>query len=488
MWESVAQLFPDGMVDAMFEVFLGALETMATDAAAVERPTLARLAPQQAARRAAVNATAAERAPRRLETPIVQQARIAPEAVAVRQGETTLSYGALLREAEDIAGALRQSGVARGEVVAAIVAPGPRAAAALLGIVMAGAVYLPIEPSWPAARMEELLGEAGARLALLSAAGPALPVPALRLDQPLPRGDAARPHLEAGDAAYVIFTSGSTGRPKGVLIAHEAAANTIDDINQRFAAHPADRALCVSSLAFDLSVYDIFGLLAVGGEVVFPARSRDPDAMAQALSDGGVTIWNSVPAVLELMLEVSAPRSPHLRLALMSGDWIAPGLAGRLRDAFPALRPISLGGATEVSIWSVVHPIAPEDAVLASIPTAGRCPTSNASCARPTAGSGRTAWWANCCWAAAASRSPIWATRRKPSAASSSTPRAGDSTAPAISRAGSRTASLNCWDGWTGRSRCRAIGSSWARSRLPRCAPAAWRAPWPRWPGARTRR
>ncbi|WP_227104405.1 non-ribosomal peptide synthetase [Chromobacterium rhizoryzae] len=379
MWESVAQLFPDGMVDAMFEVFLGALETMATDAAAVERPTLARLAPQQAARRAAVNATAAERAPRRLETPIVQQARIAPEAVAVRQGETTLSYGALLREAEDIAGALRQSGVARGEVVAAIVAPGPRAVAALLGIVMAGAVYLPIEPSWPAARMEELLGEAGARLALLSAAGPALPVPALRLDQPLPRGDAGpAADLEAGDAAYVIFTSGSTGRPKGVLIAHEAAANTIDDINQRFAVGPADRALCVSSLAFDLSVYDIFGLLAVGGEVVFPARSRDPDAMAQALSDGGVTIWNSVPAVLELMLEVSAPRSPHLRLALMSGDWIAPGLAGRLRDAFPALRPISLGGATEVSIWSVVHPIAPEDAVLASIPY-GR-PLSNQQC------------------------------------------------------------------------------------------------------------
>ncbi|QOD81531.1 amino acid adenylation domain-containing protein [Chromobacterium haemolyticum] len=379
MWEFVAQLFPEGMIDAMFDAFLGALETMATEAAALERPTVARLAPEQAARREAVNATEAERAPRRLETPIIRQARTAPEAVAVRQGAATLSYGELLRQAEDIAGALRQSGVARGDVVAAIVAPGPRAVAALLGIVMAGAVYLPIEPSWPAARIEELLGEAGARHAVVSEGGWTLPVQALRLDLPLPRGDAGpAPDLEAGDAAYVIFTSGSTGRPKGVLIAHEAAANTIDDINERFAVGPADRTLCVSSLAFDLSVYDIFGLLAVGGEVVFPKRARDPDAMAQALCDGRITIWNSVPAVLELLLDVAAPRSPDLRLALLSGDWIAPGLAGRLRDAFPALRPISLGGATEVSIWSVVHPIAPEDAALASIPY-GR-PLSNQQC------------------------------------------------------------------------------------------------------------
>ncbi|EIP84602.1 non-ribosomal peptide synthase (plasmid) [Burkholderia humptydooensis] len=379
MWEFVAQLFPDGMVDAMFAAFLGALETLATEPAAAGRPTIARLAPEQAARRAAANATAVERAPRRLETPIVRHARVAPDAVAVRQGETALTYGALLHDAEDIASALRQRGVARGDVVAALVAPGPRAVAALLGIVMAGAVYLPIEPSWPSARIDELLGEAGARHAVVTAGGLELPVPTLRLDLPLPRGvPALLADTEAGDAAYVIFTSGSTGRPKGVLIAHDAAANTIDDINARFAVGPADRTLCVSSLAFDLSVYDIFGALAAGGTVVFPERARDPDAIAHALRDAQVTIWNSVPAVLELLLDVAAPRSPDLRVALLSGDWIPPGLAARLRDAFPALQPISLGGATEVSIWSVVHPIAPADAVLASIPY-GR-PLSNQQC------------------------------------------------------------------------------------------------------------
>ncbi|UGA38855.1 AMP-binding protein [Chromobacterium haemolyticum] len=196
-----------------------------------------------------------------------------------------------------------------------------------------------------------------------------------------------------------------------------------------------------------------------------------------------------MPAVLELLLDVAAPRSPDLRLALLSGDWIAPGLAGRLRDAFPALRPISLGGATEASIWSVVHPIAPEDAALASIPY-GR-PLSNQQCfvrapdgrERPDGVVGELLLLA-----AAASRSPIWATRRKPSAVSSSTPRGAGSTAPAILRAGSPTASLSCSDGWTGRSRCRAIGSNWARSKRRRCAQVAWRGRWPLWSGATMRR
>jgi amino acid adenylation domain-containing protein len=379
IWESVAQLFPDAMMDAMFATFVGVLETLASDPAAVDRATVARLAPEQAARRAAVNATGVARAPRRLETPLVEHARRAPDAIAVRQGETTLSYGALLRDAQDIAGALRLRGVARGDVVAALVEPGPRAVATLVGILLADAVYLPLEPSWPVARIDELLSEAGARHAVVATDGLELPVPTLRIDQPLARAaaDAAGPQ-ETADAAYVIFTSGSTGRPKGVLIAHDAAANTIDDINTRFAVGPDDRALCVSSLAFDLSVYDIFGVLAAGGTVVFPERARDPDAIAQALRDARVTLWNSVPAVLELLLDVAAPRSPDLRLALLSGDWIAPALPARLRDAFPALQAISLGGATEVSIWSVVHPIAPGDEALASIPY-GR-PLSNQQC------------------------------------------------------------------------------------------------------------
>ncbi|WP_245637138.1 amino acid adenylation domain-containing protein [Burkholderia singularis] len=379
MWEYVEQLFPKGMIDAMFASFIDALATIAASPSAVGLPAVAKLAPDQAARREATNATFVERAPRRLETPFIRHAMERPDAIAVMQGSAATTYGALLRDAQDIGSALQRRGVTRGDVVAVIVEPGASAVAALIGIELAGAAYLPVEPTWPAARIDELLREASVCVAVVTAAELDLPVPSLRIDRPLAR---AIPDpvtdAQAGDAAYVIFTSGSTGRPKGVVVTHEAAANTIDDINERFAVGPADRVLCVSSLAFDLSVYDIFGLLAAGGTVVFPERARDPDAIAQALSRAAATIWNSVPAVLELVLDVAAPRSPDLRLALLSGDWITPALPARLREAFQHVRPISLGGATEASIWSVAHPIAPADAALASIPY-GK-PLSNQQC------------------------------------------------------------------------------------------------------------
>ncbi len=377
MWEHVEQVFPAGVVEAMFAVFMDALAMIATTPSAVELPVIAKLPASQEARRRETNATFADRAPRRLEAPFVRHGVTNPDAIAVISADGTTTYGALLRDAEDIASALQRGGVRRGDVVAAIVEPGPRAVAALIGIELAGAVYLPIEPSWPQSRIHELLYEAKARH-VVAMGEVDLPVPSLRLDRTL---DRAKPDPVANapdDAAYVIFTSGSTGRPKGVVMTHEAAANTIDDINERFLVGRNDRVLCVSSLAFDLSVYDVFGLLAVGGTIVFPERARDPDAIAHALRSAAVTIWNSVPAVLELLLDVANSRSPHLRLALLSGDWIAPALPERIREAFPSIQAISLGGATEAAIWSVIHPIVPADAVLSSIPY-GR-PLSNQQC------------------------------------------------------------------------------------------------------------
>nr|AFR69331.1 nonribosomal peptide synthetase SpiA [Pseudomonas sp. Q71576] len=377
MWEYVEQLFPAGMIEAMFASFVDVLTMIAHTPSAVEYPVLAKLPAVQHARHLKANSTNRDRSPRRLSTPFIERATETPDAIAVIFGDQITTYGDLLQDAEDIAARLQRKGVSRGDIIAAIVEPGPRAVAALIGIGIAGAVYLPIEPSWPLTRIEELLYESKAGYAVVMHSMD-LPIPMLQLDEKPGR---LRPEPVGGapsDVAYVIFTSGSTGRPKGVVITHEAAANTIDDINERFSVGPADRALCVSSLAFDLSVYDIFGLLAVGGAVVFPERLRDPDAIAQALTAAGVTIWNSVPAVLELLLDVAAPHSSTLRLVLLSGDWIAPAFTARIRQVFTQAEPISLGGATEVSIWSVIHPIVPGDAARVSIPYGA--PLSNQQC------------------------------------------------------------------------------------------------------------
>jgi amino acid adenylation domain-containing protein len=379
MWEHVEQLFSAEVAKAMFASFIEVLTTIATTPAAVERKTIAQLPAEHALRRMMANRTDVERTPRRLEAPIVEQASQCPDAIAVQQGKSKISYRELIQQAKCIAGTLQQRGVERNQIVAVMVAPGADAVASMLGILLAGATYLPIDPTWPTTRIDQLLLEANACQVIIRTDDRELPVPVLVVDGALaynvfkPVSD-----TQPDDAAYVIFTSGSTGRPKGVVVSHEAVANTIDDINQRFAVNAQDRSLCVSSLAFDLSVYDIFGLLAVGGTVVFPEQAKDPESIAHALSDGQITLWNSVPAVMELTLDITATHSSDLRLIILSGDWIAPALPEQLRRAFPAAQPVSLGGATEVSIWSVVHEITAKDSILASIPY-GK-PLSNQSC------------------------------------------------------------------------------------------------------------
>src|SRR5581483_6572665 len=184
----------------------------------------------------------------------------------------------------------------------------------------------------------------------------------------------SEPIAHEEDLAYVIFTSGSTGQPKGVVIDHRGALNTIVDINQRFHVTPQDRVLALSALNFDLSVYDIFGTLAAGGTVVIPdaKATQDPGHWANLILDEQVTIWNSVPALMDMFVEYAASRTDlwpnSLRLVMMSGDWIPVSLPDKIWSFQPDLTVISMGGATEASIWSIIYPITSVDPAWKSIP------------------------------------------------------------------------------------------------------------------------
>jgi amino acid adenylation domain-containing protein len=183
------------------------------------------------------------------------------------------------------------------------------------------------------------------------------------------------------DLAYVIFTSGSTGTPKGVMIDHRGAVNTILDVNRTWNVGPDDRVLALSSLSFDLSVWDIFGMLAAGGAIVLPRADaqREPLHWLERIRDEKVTVWNTVPALLRMLVEVlevhardtrdvrDGFESP-LRLALLSGDWIPLDLPDRVRALAPRTQLVSLGGATEASIWSIAFPIGRIDPAWKSIP------------------------------------------------------------------------------------------------------------------------
>jgi len=174
---------------------------------------------------------------------------------------------------------------------------------------------------------------------------------------------------DAEKIAYLIYTSGSTGKPKGVRCHHRGSMNTNVYLNELYGVGPSDALLSVSSLAFDLSIYDIFGVLEAGATVVVPpARSMrppTPDVWAAAMHTEKVSLWNSVPALMELLvshLELEGERlAPTLRLIFMSGDWVPLSLASRIRALSdnPGLRIISMGGATEAAIWSNIYEIGP---------------------------------------------------------------------------------------------------------------------------------
>ena len=307
-----------------------------------------------------------------------EQALAAPDRVAIINGERIVTYGELRRRALSLARDLALRNVQPNQLVAVSLPKGWEQVVAVLGVLYSGAAYVPIDPDLPAERRKLLLSNSQARIVVTnSIAARTRDWPddierlvasyrpdARHVDEWVPAGT---PH----DLAYVIFTSGSTGVPKGVMIDHRGAWNTISDLNGRFTVTPHDRLLALSSLSFDLSVYDIFGALGAGAAIVIPDadRARDASHWRELVSQHSVTIWNSVPALMQLALE-GAPSDamPTLRLVMMSGDWIPLNLPDRVRSAAPNAALYSLGGATEASIWSNLFAIGNIDPEWRSIP------------------------------------------------------------------------------------------------------------------------
>ncbi|WP_280354977.1 non-ribosomal peptide synthetase [Nocardia otitidiscaviarum] len=270
----------------------------------------------------------------------------------------TLTYGELAAQALAVAGALRAAGVRPGDAVAVQLPKGPDQIVATVGVLAAGGVYVPIGFDQPAARRAEII-RTGAVVAALTAGAEVPEVRTLALAGARvfaePLAEPVFPDPEA--IAYVLFTSGSTGKPKGVEVPHRAAMNTIDDLDDRFDLGPADRALALSALEFDLSVYDIFGLFAVGGAVLAVDESQraEPARWLELIERHRVSVLNCVPSLLDMLLSAaSGRRLDSLRMVILGGDWVDVALPGRLRQVAPDCRFAGLGGATETAIHSTI--------------------------------------------------------------------------------------------------------------------------------------
>ncbi|MGW6377083.1 amino acid adenylation domain-containing protein [Rhodococcus sp. NPDC055112] len=369
-WDVREDAFPSGLAEDAFATFVDLVRRLVAEGGTWDEVCPVDLPTHQRERRGSANDTVAPKPGGLLTDAVVAQALRDPHAPAVIDERITLGYGELLARAETVAEALRSRGTAPGAVVAVVMDKGWEQIVGVLGILLAGGAYLPIDLSQPAERRNRMLAAADVRLVLTQSW--LLPEPGdgpewIAVDL-LPRGadvtEPPTPLREPDDMAYVIYTSGSTGTPKGVMISHRGALNTIADINRRFGVGSSDRVLSIANLGFDLSVYDIFGLLGAGGTIVLPSPGRrtDPSHWAELTARHRVTVWNSVPAQLQMLqeyLEVggAADDLSSMRLALLSGDWIPLTLPEQVQRLLPTVEVVSLGGATEVSIWSIFHPV-----------------------------------------------------------------------------------------------------------------------------------
>ena len=385
-WDAIADLFPTGMLDDMFQAYGQFLRQLAEADAVWETPP--RLSPT--AHVEVLNATAMQLfvGPEPLlHTLFLDQAQKQPNHPAIIAGDITLTYRELRQRILPLAHHLRQLGVQPNQLVAVSMEKGWEPVVAVLAILTAGAAYVPIDPTLPQSRRWHLIRETEATILLSQPHLDHVDWPdSLTLinieANPSALGslfDLAHDELSSAspkptDLAYVIYTSGSTGNPKGVMIDHRGAVNTVLDINRRFAINASDRILALSALSFDLSVYDIFGTLAAGATVVMPApqEEHDPAHWVNLLNTHAVTLWNSVPALMQLLLtELASHAATHadsLRLILLSGDWLPLHLPNQIRSQFSKAKIISLGGATEASIWSIAYPIEAIDSTWKSIP------------------------------------------------------------------------------------------------------------------------
>ena len=370
-WDCIDALFEEGMLDDMFEAYTGLIESLVESDELLSAQSVSLLPQKQLDQRESYNQTEVELSTLNIATVCMHKAVELNEKEAIKTSTQSLSYAQLHNASFQIADFLQENGANTKEHIAIFLNKGSEQVLAVMGTAYAGVPYLPIATDLPQSRIDFLLEEANVKIVLSDAENIAKLTLAsnvkavdintlMELDKAMPLFDIK---VDDKALAYTIFTSGSTGKPKGVMISNESVCNTIMDINARYNIDEKDRIFAISALNFDLSVFDIYGAFTTGATLVIPDEDERKDASAwlRWAVEENITVWNSVPAIVKLLCdealykEVNLPES--LRLVLMSGDFIAPQLTQELASVTTQCEMVSLGGATEGSIWSIYYPI-----------------------------------------------------------------------------------------------------------------------------------
>lgn len=278
-----------------------------------------------------------------------------PDAIAVEDGERIITYAELDAAGAAIASSLLAAGIGPGEPVVVCLPRSWEAVVAFLGILRAGAAYVPINPDNPARRQQRIVELVGARIAVTALEYEAgLPRAILRLKIAKLMATTASPSPElppGGDRlAYVLFTSGSTGEPKGVEISHRNLVNLLRSSADAI-PRATDTVLHVSPLEFDSSVMELWGSLLNGARVVIGPRGRpDPLAIGRLIVEYGVTLLDLSTGLFHELVYADVRELDRLRLIAVGGDVLSPAVAQTLRDRHPHVRLINAYGPTETTV------------------------------------------------------------------------------------------------------------------------------------------
>ncbi len=291
---------------------------------------------------------------------IEAQASRTPDAPAVVHEGRTLTYGELNAQANRLARRLRGLGVGPDVLVGLCVDRSPEMVVGLLGVLKAGGAYLPLDPSYPEARLAFMLEDARVPV-LITDRGPdaSLPVGPARVVWLSPDVEGTESEgsedlegiVEGDRLAYVIYTSGSTGRPKGVQVTHGALANFLRSMRQILGIADRDALLAVTTLSFDIAALELLLPLTVGARLELAGREEAADGprLIGRIAREGVTFLQATPATWRLLLEAGWEGSPNLTM-LCGGEALPRALADRLVGKGKALW--NLYGPTETTIWS----------------------------------------------------------------------------------------------------------------------------------------
>ncbi|MBV4429414.1 amino acid adenylation domain-containing protein [Clostridium tyrobutyricum] len=373
-WDVREDVFPKGMIEAAFEAFsklinLFDIEKMKESHNVVELPQYMKKTRSDLEINYGFTDTL-------IHDGFCKNVKKYPSRIALYCKEREYSYQEVGDYAVSIKNKLIDNGIKNNDIVAIELEKGIWQIAAVLGVLLAGGTYLPTDMEQPRNRKDKIEMDAPVKFIITSEKNAAnidfasvIKVEDVTI---LRNQEVGSVWIDPQQAAYIIYTSGSTGEPKGVVISHLAAMNTIKAVIKKYEISYTDRVLGVANLAFDLSVFDIFGMLTAGGTLILPTGEADITEWSNLILNQKVTIWNTVPAQMQMLISYLEAEvrvsSELLRLIMLSGDWIPVNLPKRMHQMFKNAKMVSLGGATEASIWSIAYEIDPQMNFERSIP------------------------------------------------------------------------------------------------------------------------